>query len=156
VPFDQARTWVFDTLTQHRAAFGGDSNHYLSTWVALQIQKVLQDLHKQLEVGETIDSLMTQATYFGESFARVGADLRGLIIPIFSDHIVKKFQHGLFQAEMKFVRNLTHFNLSTTAQFANPDSANLDMPPPEDLDPPRQLISHMPQYRQGTRKMGTK
>ena len=37
VPFDQARTWVFDTLTQHRAAFGGDSNHYLSTWVALQV-----------------------------------------------------------------------------------------------------------------------
>lgn len=53
------------------------------------------------------------ASYFGESLARVGADLRGLSVPLFSDFLVKKGTHELLQAEMNFSRNLHQFNLST-------------------------------------------
>lgn len=54
------------------------------------------------------------AVYLGESLARVGADLRGLAVPLFSDFLIKKAgSHELLQAEINFSRNLHSFNLST-------------------------------------------
>jgi hypothetical protein len=116
--FENSRSWIFDTLTQHRAAFGQDSSHYLSTFIALQINRVLADLQKQLELqhhnqNQNVDTLFTNSTYFGESLARVGSDLRGLAVPLFSDFIVKKASHDLLQAEMNFSKNLHQFNLTT-------------------------------------------
>jgi len=103
-------------------------------------------MEKHIDHGEGVDSLMTQATYFGESLARVGADVRGLIIPMFADHVVKRIQHDLTQCEIQFSRNLHQFNLSTSvsSSLARPDSSNLDLPGPDDLTPPKQLILHTP------------
>lgn len=139
VDFENSRSWIFDTLTQHRAAFGQDSNHYLSTFICLQLNRVLNDLHKHIEV-QTLDSLYTNANYFGESLARVGADIRGLVVPMFSDFISRKANHDLLQAEITFTRNLHQFNLSTC--IVSQESANLDLP--SDLTPPSQLISFFP------------
>jgi hypothetical protein len=110
------------------------------------MNRVLTEMEKHIDHGEGVDSLMMQATYFGESLARVGSDARGLIIPIFAEHLVKRIQHDLTLCEIQFVRNLHQFNLSAslTTNLARSDSANLDFPPPEDLTPPKQLIVHTP------------
>ncbi|XP_021954287.1 conserved oligomeric Golgi complex subunit 8 isoform X2 [Folsomia candida] len=155
--FENARSWIFDTLTQHRAAFGQDSSHYLSTFIALQIQRVLLDLNKQLETsGQNLDSLFMNASYFGESLARVGADLRGLSVPLFSDFLVKKGTHELLQAEMNFSRNLHQFNLSTCLiqqrveqlgliGFEDPSAGELPSPlKGNDYNPPPQLLTFHP------------
>ncbi|CAL8114012.1 unnamed protein product [Orchesella dallaii] len=139
VDFENSRSWIFDTLTQHRAAFGQDSNHYLSTFICLQLNRVLTDLQKHIEV-QTLDSLYTNASYFGESLARVGADIRGLVTPMFSDFIVRKTNHDLMQAEITFTRNLHQFNFSTC--IIPQESSNLDLP--TDLTPPHQLIPFFP------------
>ena len=109
------------------------------------MNRILSDMEKHIDHGEGVDSLMMQATYFGESLARVGADVRGLIIPIFAEHFVKRIQHDLTQYEIQFARNLHQFNLSSvSSNLARADSANLDFPGPEDLTPQKQLIVHTP------------
>jgi len=72
--------------------------------------------------------------------------VRGLVVPIFAEHLVRKLQHNLTQFEIKFARNLHQFCLSTAviSNANNPESANLDLPGPEDLSPPRQLVVHPP------------
>jgi len=144
IPWDQWRSYIFDTLTQHRAAFGGDSNHILSSWMDIQIQSVLMaELHKRLNT-EPLDSLLTTVAYYGESLARVGADLRGLLVPVFRDKIVSKFNEDLVRYEVQFARNLQEMNLSTVAAFASSSEVESISEPTPDLTPPKQLITHQP------------
>jgi len=140
IEFENSRSWIFDTLTQHRAAFGQDSNHYLSTFIALQLTRVLSDLQKHIE-HQTLDSLFMNANYFGESLARVGADLRGLVVPLFTEFILRKASHDLLQGERNFSKNLHQLNLSTCF-IQQENNENLELPP--DLSPPMQLLMFYP------------
>jgi hypothetical protein len=148
IEFENSRSWIFDTLTQHRAAFGQDSNHYLSTFIALQLARVLSDLKKQIDHQQALDSIFRNASYFGESLARVGADMRGLIVPIFSEFILRKASHDLLQAEINFSKNLHSLNLSTclvnsgSGENMSMSSEMLELP--SDLSPPKQLLAFHP------------
>ncbi|CAG7820711.1 unnamed protein product [Allacma fusca] len=51
----------------------------------INIGQLWEEIPKPVYLGSCAD---TKTTYFGETFARVGAHLRGLIIPIISDRIV--------------------------------------------------------------------
>lgn len=86
----------------------------LATFIALQVQGVVgAEVQRALETAPSLHTLFSNATYFGESLARVGADLRGLVVPIFAEFILKRASHELLSAEMNFTKQLHAFNLTT-------------------------------------------
>ena len=54
-------------------------------------------LKKDLDNGLAgrLDSVLSQCMYFGLSFSRVGADFRGILIPIFNQSVMKTFLTNL-------------------------------------------------------------
>jgi len=65
-----------------------------------------------LGVGNRIDSILSQAMYFGLAFSRVGFDFRVLMIPVFEEAIVHQVQKQLDIAYFKFEESLIKLNWS--------------------------------------------
>lgn len=56
----------------------------------------------QIEETDSLDSIMSQCMYFGLSLARVGADFRGIIAPVFTKTIRQNFEGSLQRATKEF------------------------------------------------------
>jgi Dor1-like family len=56
----------------------------------------------QIEETDSLDSIMSQCMYFGLSLARVGADFRGIIAPVFTRTIRQNFEGSLRRATKEF------------------------------------------------------
>jgi hypothetical protein len=74
----------------------------------------LQTLKYDLKagVGNRIDSILSQAMYFGLAFSRVGLDFRVLMIPIFEEAVLDQVQRQLHIAYFKFEDSLVKTNWS--------------------------------------------
>ena len=59
-----------------------------------------EDLRKG--TGGRLDSIYGQCMYFGLSFSRVGADFRGIIIPIFHRYAWKQFSNNVLKATKRW------------------------------------------------------
>lgn len=78
-----------------------------------------------------MDSVLSQAMYFGLAFSRVGLDFRALMVPIFEKAILEQSRLSLSQANVKFEESLHALNWSElvenntlTASNSNATSAS--------------------------------
>ena len=111
------RVHLFDIVTQYRALFSDDdplsyagsnpTTHRVmfSTWLDSKISQFLATLKDDLGQGakrQSLDSILSQAMYFGQSLGRVGADFRPLLVPILSEAALEVSMEQLENAEQKF------------------------------------------------------
>ena len=83
-------------------------------WLQQKIKHFLGVLRKDLQLGvaNRLDSVISQAMYFGLAFSRVGLDFRALMVPIFEEAICKHFADALHTANGKFDEALAKCNWS--------------------------------------------
>jgi len=110
------RTCVFDALTQYRALFSDEDaaffgaathsgqqqpvvyRHIFSAWLFHKLRQFVKTLETHLseEMEEqSVDSLMGQAMYFGQSLGRVGFDFRAWLVPVFFEVTTKRAMASL-------------------------------------------------------------
>ena len=134
---EENRIHLFDIITQYRALFSDEdlittssttspNNIFLNPnkdsnesklfycWLQQKIKNFLNVLSKDLKlgVGNRLDSVLSQAMYFGLAFSRVGLDFRVLMVPIFEDAIQEQFKSNLKKANSKFEESLLKLNWS--------------------------------------------
>ena len=62
-----------------------------SAWLNSKLNQFLTVLKQDLDSGakkQSLDSILSQAMYFGQSFGRVGADFRLSLVPILSQAVL--------------------------------------------------------------------
>lgn len=77
-----------------------------------QIDDFLHTLESDLERGiSSFDTVLGQCMYFGLSFSRVGADFRGLMVPIFLRVIRRNFGNAISAVNQSFAQELERYTL---------------------------------------------
>ncbi len=139
---EEYRIHLFDIITQYRAIFADDSDSVSTSllssdkfnigsllgnhqkdfnesklfyyWLQQKIRNFLFILRKDLTagVGNRLDSVVSQAMYFGLAFSRVGLDFRALMVPIFEEVALEQFKKALATANVKFEEALLKLNWS--------------------------------------------
>lgn len=81
--------------------------------IPVQVTQFLRLLEADLSVGvgARLDSLLAQCMYFGLSFSRIGADFRGLLVPLFEAAVLGTYQRALHDANVKYVCFYSDFDL---------------------------------------------
>ena len=161
------RVHLFDIVTQYRAIFSDDSNvlfheriskqvdnqpyeaAIFHCWLTYRIDRFLQLLEKCLEkgVGNRLDSVLGQCMYFGQSFSRVGADFRSLLIPIFQKAVSSSFAKLIEDTTKEFETEMTSFSLLSTSISYNqmPTTGSLTAASNSEIpQPPMSLLDHPP------------
>lgn len=69
--------------------------------------------------ASSLDSLLGQCMYFGQSFGRIGADFRGLVIGYFVDVVERNFETAIAGANESFAKNMQTFELSKSSLVSN-------------------------------------
>ena len=64
-----------------------------------------------LGVGTRLDSVLGQCMYFGLSFSRVGADFRGLLVPIFQHAILSELSVNIKNADQQLDETMQSYTL---------------------------------------------
>jgi len=64
----------------------------------------------EVEEMESLDSLLSQCMYFGLSLARVGADFRGIMAPVFIKTIRHNFESTIRKATKEFESQVRKIN----------------------------------------------
>jgi hypothetical protein len=90
-----------------------DSKLFLC-WLQQKIKIFLEILRKDLKlgVGNRIDSILSQAMYFGLAFSRVGLDFRVLMVPLFEEAVLDQVRKYLDIGQLKFDDSLAKVNWS--------------------------------------------
>ena len=134
---EEFRIHLFDIITQYRAIFSDDDSSAPSTapekytilsgnqkdlnesklfyyWLQHKIRNFLFILRKDLAlgVGNRLDSVLSQAMYFGLAFSRVGLDFRALMVPLFEEVILEQLKKALSSGNCKFEESLAKLNWS--------------------------------------------
>lgn len=144
-----SRVNLFNIITQYRATFAdddttletSDSNdcgNIFHSWINEKVNAFLMTLEADLERGVTsFDSILGQCMYFGLSFSRVGADFRGLLVPIFMRYILRNVTAGVVKVTEQFeicMENYTFINkLSLNTFGINSRTDVTSLSPPEIL-----------------------
>ncbi|GAB1603246.1 conserved oligomeric Golgi complex subunit 8-like [Argonauta hians] len=159
---EASRVHLFDIITQYRAIFSDDDTLLPSTpsasdglfhlqhsspfysWLTLKVNQFLTSLKCDLSqgIGGRLDSLLGQCMYFSLSFSRIGADFRGLLVPIFHEAALNSFQVTLSNANTKFSEMMQSYNLmglTLTGGLAYSMSTQ-----PGQLYPPSVLLDFQP------------
>jgi len=71
------------------------------------IELLKQDLQR-ITSGEEINNLMKQCLYCGQTLARIGADFRGLLVPLFVQRVRQMFEQQLNDAIDTFCKHNEH------------------------------------------------
>ena len=161
------RVHLFDIVTQYRAIFSDDSDllfhdrlskmvdnqpyeaAIFHCWLTYRIDIFLQLLESCLEkgVGNRLDSVLGQCMYFGQSFSRVGADFRGLLLPIFQRAVSSSFLKLIQDTTKEFETEMMSYSLLASSvsynQIAAP-AAPIASSSTEVLQPPISLLDHPP------------
>ena len=181
---EENRIHLFDIITQYRAIFSDEdllvsnmqqqviTNILLSTnkdasesklffcWLQQKIKNFLNILRKDLKlgVGNRLDSVLSQAMYFGLAFSRVGLDFRVLMVPIFEEAVLDQMRASFRNANAKFEESLgklnwselyvetgkSMINMQSTSEDKNkslfvPTSSSTSI-----INPPVQLLDYQP------------
>lgn len=123
-----ARVHLFDIVTQYRAIFSDDDLRVpslqdqdtdlpalLQTWILHKVSGVLQTLRRGLRrggvAGSSLESLLAQCMFFGQSLSRIGADFRSLLPEIFQEAAARQLERDVRAANHKFDESLSAFSL---------------------------------------------
>ena len=137
------RIHLFDIVTQYRAIFSDDSTVLFNEkvnkrvdnlpydasifhcWLSYRIDLFLDLLQRCLEkgVGNRLDSVLGQCMYFGQSFSRVGADFRCLLVPIFQEAVTDLFRKIVQDTTKEFESEMMSYSLLSTSISYNQMSA---------------------------------
>ena len=142
------RVSVFDTVTQYRALFSDDDallsgaalthvsyRQIFSAWIFKRVQTYKTTVETTLGSDDleeqSLDSLLGQVMYFGQSLARVGFDLRPQFVPLFTSVILQKCEVHLKHGMENFETSLNDFSLPTTVPDCRGGNSgwNLEAPP---------------------------
>jgi hypothetical protein len=151
------RVHLFDIVTQYRALFSDEdplmgsygvpspASHRLlfSTWLESKISQFLQTLEKDLDLGakgQSLDSILSQAMYFGQSFGRVGADFRTALIPIFSKAVLEVALEHFQGSEQRFKIGIDQLALKASVTTNDADKKKSSDP----FQPPISLLDFTP------------
>lgn len=149
---------VFDTITQYRALFSDDDpvvaaaggfaamtyRQVFSSWLYRRIQLFLVTLEEGLNAGkmedQSLESLLGQVMYFGQSLGRVGFDFRLQLVPIFTRVILARAQSSLDGGIAALEDALKE--VKSTLPAAPPEKK----PPSGDnpLEPPSTIVAYYP------------
>ncbi|XP_036224357.2 conserved oligomeric Golgi complex subunit 8 [Bactrocera oleae] len=120
---------LFNIITQYRAIFPDDEpsavtaakpmqgvtcegERLFQAWLHRKIDDFLHTLESDLERGiSSFDTVLGQCMYFGLSFSRVGADFRGLMVPIFLRVIRRNFSNAISTVNQSFAQQLERYTL---------------------------------------------
>lgn len=107
-----------------------------STWLESKINQFLNMLENDLNSGakkHSLDSIISQAMYFGQSLGKVGADFRPALVGIFSNAALENAFDHLKGAEQKFKSGISQMALkaiTSKKEEAKKTEENGDFQPP--------------------------
>ncbi|KAL5279848.1 COG8 family protein [Megaselia abdita] len=146
------RVNLFNIITQYKAIFPDDPNQkaqetdggrIFESWINRKINSFLEVLEEDLSSGvSSMDTILGQCMYFGQSFGRVGADFRGLMVPIFLNVISKNVSNSITKVNQTFRANLEKFTLVNKVNYSLLNRKSED--PSEQLSPPETLLDFQP------------
>ena len=134
IPMLITMTFPGATATSHRSMF--------STWLDSKIQQFLRMLQSDLDAGakrQSLDSIMSQAMYFGQSLGRVGADFRPALVKIFSKTALEIALEHLNGAEQSFKVGIDQLALKAISTNINEAKKEEDQ-----FQPPIALLDFLP------------
>ncbi|XP_033012975.1 conserved oligomeric Golgi complex subunit 8 [Lacerta agilis] len=161
---EACRVHLFDIVTQYRAIFADEEplvpppgqdtlneSAIFHGWVLQKVSQFLLVLERDLQrgVGSRLDSLLGQCMYFGLSFSRVGADFRGLLIPIFQRVTLVTFKRAMQEAVNKFQEEMNSYTLISVPAALGSSSSSIPVAvapsaQPGTLQPPMVLLDFPP------------
>jgi hypothetical protein len=169
---DENRVHLFDIITQYKALFSDDDltmnfnmNNILLTkdsncdsklfncWILDKVSRFLNTLRSALKVGvgNRLDSVLSQAMYFGLAFSRVGLDFRLLIVQIFEDSAFEQFELSVQNSNARFNELMQRFSFNdllndtaTAMLFMNDASASVLLNKKNGINPPYGLLEFHP------------
>ena len=154
------RVSVFDTITQYRALFSDDDialplvgsadplshvsyRQIFSAWIFRRIHMFKAAIEEKLKKNpveeQSLDSLVGQIMYFGQSLGRVGFDFRPQFVPIFTTLTLAKCDQHLKDGLNNFETSLKSFSLPTSNV-----TPNVSLTDNQNLEPPSSLMTHYP------------
>lgn len=89
-----------------------------------------------------MDTILGQCMYFGQSFGRVGADFRGLMVPIFLKVISKNVSTSVTKINQTFRANLEKYTLFHKVNYNLLNRKAED--PSDQMSPPETLLDFYP------------
>ncbi|XP_077283996.1 conserved oligomeric Golgi complex subunit 8 [Arctopsyche grandis] len=149
------RIHLFNILTQHKAIFlsdiqgskhkGDDLNGIaaLSCWLKEKVDRLLSTLEKNVgqEDEASFEPLFNQCMYLCLSFGRVGADMRGVIAPLFRNIIANDFSKALYKADMHFESEMKSYKALNQSKIARKNLADSDQ---HQNSPPESILDFYP------------
>ncbi|KAK7068682.1 conserved oligomeric Golgi complex component [Halocaridina rubra] len=144
---EASRVHLFDIVTQYRAIFSDDDTRFslgdpevneqaiFHGWILHKVNHFIKLVSKDLErgVGSNLESVLAQCMFFGQSFSRIGADFRNLLIPLFQKAALAQCEKDIRVANIRFDETLSSFSLmeapetSTSSSFV--ETADKTRPP---------------------------
>lgn len=127
-----SRVHLFDIVTQYRAIFSDDDTRFslgdpevneqaiFHGWILHKVNHFIQLVGKDLEngLGSNLESVLAQTMFFGQSFSRIGADFRNLLIPLFQKAALVQCEKDIRVANIKFDETLSSFSLMEAPQMS--------------------------------------
>ncbi|KAG0710183.1 Conserved oligomeric Golgi complex subunit 8 [Chionoecetes opilio] len=153
---EASRVHLFDIVTQYRAIFSDDDNRFglgdpevneqaiFHGWILHKVNQFIAMVERDLQrgVGNNLEALLAQCMFFGQSFSRIGADFRNLLIPLFQKAALLQLEKDIRIANIRYDETLSCFSLMETQQLSS--SATL-LPETQDRTrPPLTLMEFAP------------
>lgn len=154
---DASRVSLFDIITQYNAIFSDNEPLFLTgenkrqntasilhSWILSKLSQFMLTLDEGINKGlhGRLDSLYGQCMYFGLSFSRIGADFRGLVVTLFSKHVLKLFRARIKQTTQNFEDEISTF---TARSLKNETlTANHTKKVDDPCIPPHELLEFPP------------
>lgn len=153
---EASRVHLFDIVTQYRAIFSDDDNRFglgdpevneqaiFHGWILHKVNQFIRLVDKDLQrgVGSNLEAVLAQCMFFGQSFSRIGADFRNLLIPVFQKAALLQLEKDIRTANIKFDETLSCFSLMEAQQLS---SSSIFLPETQDKTrPPLSLMEFGP------------
>nr|XP_053633942.1 conserved oligomeric Golgi complex subunit 8-like [Cherax quadricarinatus] len=129
---EASRVHLFDIVTQYRAIFSDDDTRFslgdpevneqaiFHGWILHKVNQFIKLVEKDLQrgVGVNLEAVLAQCMFFGQSFSRIGADFRTLLIPLFQKAALTQCEKDIRTANIKFDETLSSFSLMEAPQLS--------------------------------------